>query len=58
VASVACVGLDNFSLLIVSQWGSYEELHLIQYGVPSHLCFMFVNGLTTILLVVGLVVAD
>jgi hypothetical protein len=46
-------------LPIISHWDSYEELHLSQDGASPHfLLFLFVRGLTAVLLVGGLGVED
>jgi len=42
--------LETFVLLIDSHWGSYEYLHFMQDGTPSHLvlavCVWFCNNFT------------
>jgi hypothetical protein len=48
-----------FLFPIVSKWVSFVELNFMHDGTPTHfLSFLFVRGLTTILVVGGLGVED
>jgi hypothetical protein len=50
--------LDNSMLPVVSWWGIYEQLHLLQDGEYHVLRFRFVRGWAAILPIGGLGVED